>query len=101
MPYLVKGKMRFTDDDIKMSDFTQNVKNKYKNTEKSTLYEMLNQQLVYQELLSDDKEINDKFDTTQNIKISLANSLSMLSAISDKEGYTLDELIGFFIDINN
>jgi len=101
MPYLVKGKMRFTDDDIKMSDFTQNVKNKYKNTEKSTLYEMLNQQLVYQELLSDDKEINDKFDTTQNIKISLANSLSMLSAISDKEGYTLDELIRFFIDINN
>jgi len=101
MPYLVKGKMRFTDDDIKMSDFTQNVKNNYKNTEKSTLYEMLNQQLVYQELLSDDKEINDKFDTTQNIKISLANSLSMLSAISDKEGYTLDELIGFFIDINN
>lgn len=101
MPYLVKGKMRFTDDDIKMSDFTQNVKNNYKNTEKSTLYEMLNQQLVYQELLSDDKEINDKFDTTQNIKISLANSLSMLSAISDKEGYTLDELIRFFIDINN
>lgn len=101
MPYLVKGKMRFTDDDIKMSDFTQNVKNNYKNTEKSTLYEMLNQQLVYQELLSDDKEINDKFDTTQNIKISLANSLSMLSAISDKEGYTLDELIHFFIDINN
>jgi hypothetical protein len=101
MPYLVKGKMRFTDDDIKMSDFTQNVKNNYKNTEKSTLYEMLNQQLVYQELLSDDKEINDKFDTRQNIKISLANSLSMLSAISDKEGYTLDELIGFFIDINN
>ena len=101
MPYLVKGKMRFTDDDIKMSDFTQNVKNNYKNTEKSTLYEMLNQQLVYQELLSDDKEINDKFDTRQNIKISLANSLSMLSAISDKEGYTLDELIRFFIDINN
>jgi len=101
MPHLVKGKMRFTDDDIKMSDFTQNVKNNYNNTEKNTLYEMLNQQLVYQELLSDDKEINDKFDTTQNIKISLANSLSMLSAISDKEGYTLDELIRFFIDINN
>ena len=65
MPHLVKGKMRFTDDDNKMTEFTQNVKNNYNNTEKNTLYAMLNQQLVYQELLSDDKEINDKFDTTK------------------------------------
>ena len=33
MPHLVKGKMRFTDDDNKMTEFTQNVKNNYNNTE--------------------------------------------------------------------
>ena len=39
---------------------------------------------------------DEKFDITNNIKMSLADSLSILSAIAKNEGYTLNDLITVF-----
>jgi hypothetical protein len=96
MPQLIKGKMRFTPEDNAMTEFNDKVQKQFSDTKQETLYAMINQQLAYQYLLKDD-EINERFDTQNNIKISLSNSLSILSAIAKNEGYTLNELITLFI----
>ena len=51
--------------------------------------------LIYQQLLKE-HEITENFDITNNIKMSLADSLSILSAIAKNEGYTLNDLITVF-----
>jgi hypothetical protein len=94
MPHLIKGKMRFTDEDHEMSEFNNKVECDYKSTSIETLHAMLNQQLAYQSLLKE-PEITEKFDITNNIKKSLSNSLSILLGIANKEGYTLNNLISF------
>lgn len=96
MPQLIKGKMRFTPQDNEMTEFNDKVQKQFSNIKQETLYAMINQQLAYQSLLKDD-EINERFDVQNNIKISLSNSLSILSAIAKNEGYTLNELITLFI----
>ena len=86
--------MRFTDEDHEMSEFNNKVESDYKSTSIETLHAMLNQQLAYQSLLKE-HEITEKFDITNNIKKSLSKSLSILLAIANKEGYTLNNLISF------
>jgi len=100
MPHLIKGKMRFTEQDNAMSEFNEKVQKQFGSITQDTLYAILNQQLVYQSLLKD-HEITEKFDTRNNIKISLSNSLSVLSAIAKNEGYNLTELINSFIHENH
>jgi len=94
MPQLIKGQMRFTDEDHEMTDFNDKVDSDYKSTSIETLHVMLNQQLEYQSILKD-TQITEKFDITNNIKKSLSNSLSILLAIAKKEGYTMNHLISF------
>jgi len=96
MPQLIKGQMRFTDEDYAMTEFNEKVEKQFASTKTETLHAMLNQELTYQTLLKDD-EITEKFDTQKNIKMSLAHSLSIFSAIAKNEGYTLNELITSFI----
>lgn len=96
MPQLIKGQMRFTDEDNAMTEFNEKVQTQFASTKTETLHTMLNQELTYQTLLKDD-EITEKFDTQKNIKMSLAHSLSIFSAIAKNEGYTLTELITSFI----
>jgi hypothetical protein len=79
-----------------MTEFNEKVQKQFGHTKQDILYAMLNQQLTYQTLLKD-REITDTFDTQNNIKISLSNSLSILSAIAKNEGYELNELITLFI----
>jgi len=96
MPQLIKGQMRFTDEDNAMTEFNEKVHVQFSYTHPDTLRAMLKQELVYQTLLKDD-ELSEKFDTQNNIKMSLAHSLSILSAIAKNEGFALTELITSFI----
>ena len=96
MPQLIKGQMRFTDEDHEMTEFNDKVDSDYKSTSIETLRVMLNQELEYQSLLKE-PEITEKFDITNNIKKSLSKSLSILLKIAKREGYTLNNLVSFHL----
>lgn len=96
MPHLIRGKMRFTDEDHEMTEFNNKINSEYKTISVETLHNMLNEQLNYQTLLNE-PEITEKFDITNNIKKSLSNSLSILLAIAKREGYTLNNLVSFHL----
>ena len=96
MPQLIKGQMRFTDEDHEMTEFNDKVDSDYKSTSIETLRVMLNQELEYQSLLKE-HEITEKFDITNNIKKSLSKSLSILLKIAKREGYTLNNLVSFHL----
>jgi len=95
MPQLIKGHMRFTDEDHELSKFNEKVQKQFVTIKQDTLYALLKEDLIYQQLLKE-HEITEKFDITNNIKMSLAYSLSILSAIAKNEGYTLNDLITVF-----
>jgi hypothetical protein len=96
MPQLIKGQIRFTDEDYAMTEFNDKVQTQFASTKTETLYTMLKEELGFQSLLKE-HEITEKFDITNNIKMSLATSLSILSAIAKNEGYALNDLIHSFI----
>jgi len=87
--------MRFTDEDHELSKFNEKVQKQFVTIKQDTLYALLKEDLIYQQLLKE-HEITEKFDITNNIKMSLAYSLSILSAIAKNEGYTLNDLITVF-----
>jgi hypothetical protein len=92
MPQLVQGHMRFTDDDFLYGDFHEKTMKLYKNESPSKLTELLkieSQQLV----LMKDREVNELFNTEKNIKHALSHSLTLISAIAEREGYTLTDLM--------
>ena len=92
MPHLVKGLMRFTDDDFLMQDFQETAQLTYKATSFAHMNELLQievNQLVYMR----DDELLKLFDTRTNIKQSLKNALLLIAAIAGKEGYTLPDLM--------
>ena len=95
MPQLIKGHMRFTDEDHEITKFNEKIQIKFGTIKQDTLYSLLKEELIYQQLLKE-HEITEKFDITNNIKMSLADSLSILSAIAKNEGYTLNDLITVF-----
>ena len=87
--------MRFTDEDHEITKFNEKIQIKFGTIKQDTLYSLLKEELIYQQLLKE-HEITEKFDITNNIKMSLADSLSILSAIAKNEGYTLNDLITVF-----
>ena len=95
MPQLIKGHMRFTDEDHEITKFNEKIQIKFGTIKQDTLYALLKEELIYQQLLKE-HEITEKFDITNNIKMSLADSLSILSAIAKNKGYTLNDLITVF-----
>ena len=95
MPQLIKGHMRFTDEDHELSKFNEKVQIQFGTIKQDILYVLLKEELIYQQLLKE-HEITEKFDITNNIKMSLADSLSILSAIAKNEGYPLNDLITVF-----
>ena len=95
MPQLIKGHMRFTDEDHEITKFNEKIQIKFGTIKQDTLYSLLKEELIYQQLLKE-HEITEKFYITNNIKMSLADSLSILSAIAKNEGYTLNDLITVF-----
>ena len=72
MPQLIKGHMRFTDEDHEITKFNEKIQIKFGTIKQDTLYSLLKEELIYQQLLKE-HEITEKFDITNNIKMSLAD----------------------------
>jgi len=92
MPYLVNGHMRFTEKDYTISDFQINTKDKYGKISYNELFNLLSIENNILEAMKY-KEILKLFNTEKNIKTSLKKSLEIITAIAEKEGYTLNELM--------
>lgn len=92
MPQLVQGHIRFTDDDFIQTDYQEKTKKRYQDKSSEKLAEMLKRESD-QLVLMKDREINELFNTEKNIKRALTNSLTLISAIAEREGYTLNDLM--------
>ena len=93
MPHLVKGHMRFTDEDFLMQDFKDANKLKYKVHSFRYLTELLAFEAEKLDNMKD-AHIVKKFDTSRNVKQSLASALALITVMSEREGYSLNELLG-------
>jgi ribonucleotide reductase beta subunit family protein with ferritin-like domain len=92
MPQLIKGHLRFTEEDDLVQAFQELCHTK----SLSTSFEQLNEQLRAESIYIDnlkDEQILEQFDTQTNVKQALSNALSCLAAIAMKEGYSLHELM--------
>lgn len=92
MPHLVQGHVRFSEEDFLLSDYEDSVllQNKTKSYRKLvTLLKDDSEQLA----LMKDPEIVDLFNTQKNIKHLLAHSLSIITALAEREGYVLADLM--------
>jgi hypothetical protein len=92
MPHLVQGHMRFTEDDFLQTDYLETTTKRYQDKSFLKLAELLKSESE-QLLLLKEREINELFNTEQNIKRALAQALSLITAMAEREGYTLKELI--------
>ena len=92
MPYLVNGHIRFTEEDSTMSNYQENTNQEYDSYSYNELVQMLDIEKRQLETMKY-KEILNLFNTKQNIKTSLINSLSIITAIAKKEGYILNDLM--------
>jgi hypothetical protein len=92
MPQLVHGHARFTADDFLLTDYQEKVLTNYKKHSSAVLLDRLqwdSEQLV----IMKDPVLVDQFDTTQNFKHLLVDSLAVIAALADREGYTLTDLL--------
>jgi hypothetical protein len=92
MPHLVQGHLRFTNDDFLMHDYQETVLKKFKNQTSENLATRLktnSEQLA----LMKDPEVVTLFNTEQNIKKILTDSLFILTAMAEREGYALTDLM--------
>ena len=92
MPHLINGHIRFIEEDSMMNDFQKHVSEKYDSFSYNELVELLGIEKRQLETMNYE-EIIKLFDTKQNIKTSLINALSIITAIAKKEGYALNELL--------
>ena len=92
MPQLVQGHVRFTEDDFAMSDFTERTEEKYRTSTYLDLVELLNDERLILQLMRDG-EILELFNTDPNIKKSLANALAIITALAQKSGFKLADLL--------
>lgn len=87
MPHLVKGHLRFTDE-----DYALNCETKYSSTPFLELLNLLEEERLFLSAMKE-KKVLKRFNTQPNIKKSLARSLLLLTALAQKEGYELKELL--------
>ena len=92
MPQLVHGHARFTADDFLLTDYQEKVLTIYKEHSSAGLLDSL-QWHSEQLILMKDPVLLKQFNTTQNTKRLLVDSLAVIAAIADREGYTLTELL--------
>jgi hypothetical protein len=92
MPQLINGHLRFTNDDFLMNDYKETSIERYKNQTSEKLAARLKENSEQLALMKD-TEVVRLFNTEQNIKKILADSLLILSAIAEREGYDLTELM--------
>jgi hypothetical protein len=91
MPQLVQGHLRFTANDYTLSDFEENVLEKYKTTPFARLVAQLKAESEQLALMRD-PDVLALFNTAPNIKHSLGQSLALIAALAEKEGYSLTDL---------
>jgi hypothetical protein len=92
MPHLIQGHVRFTENDFILSDYqAESIKihQGKSSTEISSRLKVEAEHLV----LMKEPEIVQVFNTEKNIKDALSNSLAMISALAEREGYTLTDLM--------
>jgi hypothetical protein len=92
MPQLVKGHMRFTDEDYTVKEFQDRAQAKFG----SYSFHYLNELLLFEATNLDNMRechITDLFDTSKNIQKSLTNSLLILTVLAKKEGYSLQDVM--------
>ena len=92
MPHLVHGHLRFIPSDFQLSDYQSKIKEANVNTSYRGLVENLQINSEQLALMRDD-EILKHFNTEQNIKNLLSRSLGLITAIAEKEGYQLTDLL--------
>ena len=92
MPQLVKGHLRFTDEDYLMSDFKERVKERYGQTTYKQLLADLEQERIFLACMKDEQVLA-RFNTQANFKKTLVNSLAIITALAQKEGYELMDLL--------
>jgi len=92
MPLLVKGHLRFTDEDYALTEHKLDCETKYGSTPFTELLNLLEEERLFLSAMKE-KKVLKRFNTQPNIKKSLARSLLLLTALAQKEGYELKELL--------
>jgi hypothetical protein len=93
MPHLVKGHMRFTDEDYLEQEFQAKAVKKYG----SHVFQELTEALQYESIHLDNTQryiaVAGRFVTKEETKRSLSEALLILTALVSKEGYSLTDLM--------
>jgi hypothetical protein len=92
MPHLVHGYMRFLEEDFLLHDYQVNVLEKHETKSYPQLADLLKTESSQLALMKE-PEITDRFNTEQNIKLFLMQSLDLITALAQKEGYKLTDLM--------
>ena len=99
MPHLIKGHLKFTEDDYVASDYLALVQNELGSKPVDVLTKMLKFESKRLNVLKDNSNVNN----TCNVSVTeiLSNTLALLTAIADKEGCHLNDLMKFKINNSN
>jgi hypothetical protein len=92
MPQLIQGHLRFTEDDFLIEEYQTKIFKKTHSITYANLAAMLKNNSEQLALMRD-KEIIERFNTEKNIKNLLAQSLGVIAALAEKEGYILTDLM--------
>ena len=92
MPQLINGHLRFIEADFLMNDYKETALKKYKDQTSEKLAARLKENSEQLTLMKD-TEVVRLFNTEQNIKKILTDSLFIMTAIAEREGYDLTELM--------
>ena len=92
MPHLVHGYMRFLEEDFLLHDYQSNVLEKHETKSYPQLADLLKTESSQLALMKE-PEITERFNTEQNIKLFLMQSLDLITALAQKEGYKLTDLM--------
>jgi hypothetical protein len=92
MPQLVQGHARFTAADFLLEDYQAKVVEKYKKERYDNLVNILHTSSQQMALLKDEQVV-ELFDTSQNIKRLLTETLAVITTLAEREGFSLADLI--------
>jgi hypothetical protein len=92
MPQLVQGHARFTAADFLLEDYQAKVVEKYKKEGYDNLVNILNTSSQQMALMKDEQVV-ELFDTSQNIKRLLTETLAVITTLAEREGFSLADLI--------
>ena len=92
MPQLVQGHARFTSADFLLEDYQAKVVEKYKKERYDNLVNILHTSSQQMALMKDEQVV-ELFDTSQNIKRLLTETLAVITTLAEREGFSLADLI--------